>query len=153
MPETAIPNPADRLAKFRVARLGQGVDAISARAQDFREEVGTTLAGDRSPTASNKALAGAFIAAYRALSEALEAAKAGNVVRGPALDALAGIMGNLKGQYAAGVDSLRESVGQLDQEAPAFKDFCVAASDKIDRLEMFWKDTFKPLAPQWKPKI
>ncbi|MBA9902261.1 MULTISPECIES: hypothetical protein [Burkholderiaceae] len=146
------PNPADRLAAFRLGRLGQGVDAISTRAQDFRAEVETTLAGDRSPAASNKAMAGAFVAAYRALSEALEAAKSGNVVRGPALDALAGIMGNLKTQYAAGVSDLRASVDQLSESAPAFDDFCEAARDKIDRLEMFWKETFKPLAPQWKPK-
>ncbi|MBW5287880.1 hypothetical protein [Burkholderia gladioli] len=146
------PNPAERLTAFRIGRLGQGVDAISARAQDFRAEVDTTLAGDRSPAASNKALAGSFVAAYRALSEALEAAKSGNVVRGPALDALAGIMGNLKTQYAAGVSDLRASVDQLSESAPAFDDFCKAARDKIDRLEVFWKDTFRPLAPQWKPK-
>lgn len=149
MPQTSVPNPAERLARFRIDRLGQAVDRIGLRAQAFRTEVDTTLAGNRPDAASNKALAGAFIAAFHALSEALEAARAGQVVRGPALDALTGIMSNLKVEYAAGVAELRAGVDQLNQAAPdAFTGFCSTAAEKIDKLEQFWKETYRPLAPK-----
>ncbi|MFL9903321.1 hypothetical protein PQR71_35195 [Paraburkholderia fungorum] len=149
MPQPSVPNPAERLARFRVDRLGQAVDRIGVRAQMFRAEVNTTLSGNRPDAASNKALAGAFGAAFNALGEALKAAKAGRQVSGPALDALTGIMRNLKEQNSAGVAELRVGVDQLDEAAPgSFANFCATAQEQIDKLEQFWKDAYKPLAPK-----
>nr|WP_178391918.1 hypothetical protein [Caballeronia sordidicola] len=84
------------------------------------------------------------MAAYRDLTDALEAVKAGRHVEGPALDVLTGIMANLREQYAAGVDGLRDSVGQLSEGSTVFAEFSAAALDKIDRLDQFYQEVYAP---------
>jgi len=148
-----IPNPADRLAMFRVGRLGESIDCISASTRAFRAEVEKTLDEKRPDSVSGKALASAFVAAYRDLTGALEAAKAGRHVEGPTLDVLTGIMDNLRVQYATGVSELRDSVGQLNEGSTAFAEFNKAALEKVERLDQFYREVYKPLAPAWKPKI
>lgn len=147
--ETVIPVPAAQLARFRVARLRDGVDMIRQRAGEFRDQVSATVTdsnGQKGGGPSGKSLrtlSGAFAAAYLALSEALAAARSGSVVRGPALDALDGIMSSLKSQYANGLAGLREDVTRLDRERGEFAQFCAEAAGKIDKLEQFWETTYE----------
>jgi hypothetical protein len=150
--DTAVPSPASQLSRFRLARLRTGVEMIGQRAGAFRALVDAALADNKdepdikegqSAEKSDKALAGTFSAAYLALSEALEAARSGSVVTGPALDALGGIMSNLKSQYANGIADLREGVHKLGRERGAFAQFCAAAAEKIDKLEQFWQTTYE----------
>jgi hypothetical protein len=160
--ETSIPAPASQLARFRLSRLRTGVDMIARQAREFRAQVDAALAdpapdGDRDMPGqpsekaqkTHKALAGAFSAAYLALSEALEAARSGSVVTGPALEALDGIMSNLKWQYANGIDDLRSDVGRLGGARSAFTEFCALAAEKVDKLEQFWQTTYEHV-PQMK---
>lgn len=147
--ETEIPVPATQFARFRVARLRNGVNVIRQRAEEFRDQVDAAVIdssdqkhGEPSEK-SLKALSGAFASAYLALSEALAAARSGNVVKGPALEALEGIMGGLKSQYAGGIADLRDDVSRLGRDRGAFAQFCSAAAEKIDKLEQFWETTYE----------
>ncbi|NRF83786.1 hypothetical protein HQ619_07575 [Burkholderia gladioli] len=147
--EAGVPTPANRLAMFRVGRIDSGVKSIAATAQQFREAVDTALGGSHEID-STKAVTKAFVASYRAFSESLEAARTGGVVKGATVDVLESIMKKLRTEYADGLASLRGDVGRLEQRGPAsMKEFCAAASDKIDRLEQFWQTTYQH-APKMK---
>ncbi|MEX3960252.1 hypothetical protein [Trinickia sp. EG282A] len=147
--EVGIPSPANRLTMFRVGRVDSGVKSIAATAERFREEVDAALTG-KSEADSTKAVTKAFIASYQAFSESLEAARTGGVVKGATIDVLESIMKKLKTEYADGLASLRGDVQRLEQRGPmSMKDFCAAASDKIDRLEQFWQTTYQH-APKMK---
>ncbi|WP_157643308.1 hypothetical protein [Burkholderia ubonensis] len=147
--QSGVPSPANRLAMFRVGRVDNGVKGIAATAQQFRDAVDTALDGDREidPT---KSVTKAFVASYQAFSESLEAARTGGLVKGATIDVLESIMKKLKTEYADGLASLRADVGRLEHRGPAsMKEFCAAASDKIDRLEQFWQTTYQH-APKMK---
>jgi hypothetical protein len=147
--EVGVPSAANRLAMFRIGRVDSGVKSIAATAERFREEVDTALAG-KSEADPTKAVTKAFVASYQAFSESLEAARTGGVVKGATIDVLESIMKKLKSEYADGLASLRGDVERLEQRGPmSMKDFCAAASDKIDRLEQFWQTTYQH-APKMK---
>ncbi|NIF40082.1 hypothetical protein F3J14_04035 [Burkholderia sp. Tr-862] len=141
--EAGVPSPANRLAMFRVGRVDNGVKSIAAAAQGFREAVDAAL-GDSREIDSTKPVTKAFVASYQAFSESLEAARTGGLVKGATIDVLESIMKKLKTEYADGLASLRDDVGRLEHRGPAaMKEFCAAASDKIDRLEQFWQTTYQ----------
>ncbi|SEU40071.1 hypothetical protein SAMN03159335_06177 [Burkholderia cepacia] len=147
--EAGVPSPANRLAMFRIGRVDDGVKSIAATAQRFREAVDAAL-GDSRESDSTKAVTKAFVASYQAFSESLESARTGGLVKGATIDVLESIMKKLKAEYADGLASLRGDVGRLEQRGPAsMKEFCAAASDKIDRLEQFWQTTYQH-APKMK---
>lgn len=148
--QSGIPSPANRLAMFRIGRVDSGVKSIEATAQRFRDEVDSALAGSKPEADSAKAVTKAFVASYQAFSESLEAARTGGVIKGATIDVLDSIMKKLKSEYADGLASLRGDVTRLEQRGPlSMKDFCAAASDKIDRLEQFWQTTYQH-APKMK---
>lgn len=142
--EYVIPSPAQRLAMFRADRLESGVSSIMPAAMSFRDETDRALSGTGSHEQSQKALTKAFVASYRAFSESLEAARNSGVIDGSTVDVLHGIMIRMRDEYASGLSSLREDVARLEQDGPeALKQFCTAASGKIDRLEQFWQTTYQ----------
>lgn len=141
-----IPLASDRLAIFRAGRLASGVTGISASAEAFRNKVGAAIVTGASDDGSD--VTKAFIKCYHSLSEALDAARASNLVQGPAGDAIDAIMKKLRTEYSNGLESMRDDVRRLRDQGPTqLHAFCTHAVDKIDRLEQFWRSTF-PDAPR-----
>lgn len=146
-----IMSPEDALASFRVGRLAESVEAITSCTRKFDEEATASLDGKRPAKESVKALTKAFVASYRAFSEAQDSAKAAGVVNGATVDALHGVMTKLRQEFKAGIASMSDSVDRLNAHSPgAFGEFCQSATDRLKRLEQFWHQTYEqvPKAPK-----
>ena len=142
--QPGIPAPEAALTTFRAGRVAASSEAIRPAADGFAAEVSTSAAGVRSAQDSIKALTRAFVASYRALSEAQEAAKAAGVVTRDTSSALTGVLGRIKAEFGEGIGAMKESVARLEAHAPGdFGDFCKTAHEKISRLDTFWQQTTK----------
>ncbi len=107
-----IPPPAPQWARFRMNRLREAVQHIGPAAQSFRSAANAAMARPHNPLCI-KALTKAFVAAYHAFSESLQAARAHPSISDATADILTRNLCQLKTEYADGLADMRADIARL----------------------------------------
>lgn len=154
LPEEEGAAAMQALQRFRAGRVVAGLESLAPASAKFAAAVEGALA-ERPDQVNMQAVADPFVALYKTFSEAQEAARSVGMIDAQTDSALRSVMASLKKEYREELEKVEASIEKLrGQEATQLQEFCVAAMQRVDRLQMFWRkafDDYSSRAPSMAP--